>query len=264
MTGERVENGVEASAGENSAAPEIYVAIDNTHGISRASLEAAVMLAEQVKASLLGLVVQDLLLQSVAELPFTTEVVRSTGEERDLFADHLRQRHQQMLSRLRLLFDECALARQVRFRFEVGERKLPVPLPPGRAWGIYVPGSRRSTTGRPAASLGRIKVLFDGSEQARRAVDIVRSLAEAGRCRELMLVNLGGLPASLLNELSQRGIRVYLLNEAVSQQVVLRHIVGGPAVDLVLVPLPLTEGVEQTVLQNTLESSASVGTFLIA
>ncbi|MCK9469941.1 MAG: hypothetical protein M0Q49_11045 [Porticoccaceae bacterium] len=264
MTAERAGNGAETRAASETGTPEIYIAID-AQGISRASLEAAVMVAEQVQAGLLGLFMEDLLLQSVAELPFTTEVVRSTGEERDLFADHLRLRHRQLLDRMRLLFDECALARQVRFRFEVSERKLPIAAPPGQASGIYVPGRRRSgVSQRAGAALSRIKVLYDGSEQSLRAFDLVLSLASAGRCREVMVVNLQSLPARLLTELSQRGVRVYLLNEAPTQQAVLRHIVDGPVADLVLVPLVLAAGVDQTVLQASLENSTSVGTLLVA
>jgi len=263
MTVERAGNGAGVRTADEVGTPEIYVAID-AQGISRASLEAAVMVAEQIKAGLLGLFVEDLLLQSVAELPFTTEVVRSTGEERDLFADHLRLRHRQLLDRMQLLFDECALARQVRFRFEVSERKLPAAVPRGQASGIYVPGRRRGgAQPRHDATLNRIKVLYDGSEQAQRAFELVSSLAGAGRCREVMVVNLQSLPASLLTELSQRGVRAYLLNEAATQQVVLRHILDGPAADLVLVPMSLAEEMDQAVLQASLENSASGGTLLV-
>ncbi len=265
MMVERVDNGEQADKPANGDGPEICVTID-AYGISRASLEAAVTVAEQSKVGLLGLFMEDMLLQSVAELPFTTEVVRSTGEERELFAEGVRLRRQQLLSQVRSLFDECVVARQVRFRFEVSERRVPVTALLERMSGIYVPGRPRNGLSRRlgSATVQRVKLLYDGSEQAKRGVELVISLVGAGHCREVLVASFCSLPASLLTKLSAQGARVYLLNEQKDQQRVLRQIVDGPAADLVLVPFPLVSAVDPLVLQGSLRNSPSQGTLLIS
>src|SRR5690606_621821 len=250
------------SANGEGATPEICIAVD-IRGISRASIEAMVVLAERIQWGLVGLFVEDLLLQQVAELPFTTEVVRSTGEERDLHAPHLRQHSQQLARALRGLFDECALARQVGYRSEVREQRVPVSVLVEQASGLYLPGKRQP--GRPGrAGVRRVKVLTDGGGGAHRALDMVRALVEAGLCREVILVNMGLLPARLPGELSARGARVQLLNEHREQSQVLRHIVDGPEADLVLVPRPLVRGIDERVLQAACDNSASGGTLLVS
>lgn len=259
-TGRAPGNGESASGQPET--PEICVAVD-IRGISRTAVEAMAVLAERIHWGLVGLFVEDLLLQQVAELPFTTEVVRSTGEERGLHAQHLRQRSQQLAGVLRGVFDECALARQVRYRFEVREQRVPVSTPVQQASGLYLVGKRQP--GRPARSgVGRIKLLNDGGEGAQRALDMVQALVEAGLCREVILVNMGLLSARVPGELSARGARVQLLNEHRDEGRVLRHIVDGPEADLVLTPRSLVQGIDERVLQAAFDNSASGATLLVS
>lgn len=237
---------------------EIRVAID-IHGVSRSSLEAMASIAERVKASLVGMFTQDLLLLRVAELPFTTEVVRSTGEERHLHADSLRSSHELLLSRAKGVFEECARSRQLHCRFEIHEQAMLAADQEHRVSGIYLPGNRRRTAGQAQ----RLKVFYDGSAQGQRALDMAQTLVDVGLCRELLLVSVTSLPARVLGDLSSRGARVYLLNEVADQQRVLHHIIDGPAVDLVVVPRILVAGIDDQILRTSLGNSASGGTLLV-
>lgn len=237
---------------------EIRVAID-IHGMSRSSLEAMAFIAERVKASLVGMFTQDLLLLRVAELPFTTEVVRSTGEERHLYADSLRSRHELALSRVKGVLEECARSRQLSCRFEVHEQPALADGQGGQVSGVYLPGNRRRTT----AQAQRLKIFYDGSAEGQRALDMAQTLVDAGLCRELLLVSVTSVPATVLGDLSSRDARVYLLNEVADQQRVLHRIVDGPAVDLVVVPRTLVVGIEDQLLRASLGSSVSGGTLLV-
>lgn len=259
----------------NSADAEIFVAID-MQGISRASLEAVVSIAERVKAGLVGLFIEDLLLQKVAELPFTTEVVKSTGEERELFSERLQHHNQRLLTAVQRLFEECTLARQVRSRFEVREHRVPVAALVNQVSGVYIPANRRlyrqahfhgaySSRGFPSADTSqRVKLLYDDGPQAGRALEMVVALVDAGLCHEVILVNLGSVPTRVLSDLSSHGARVFLVNENRQQQSVLRQIVDGVAVDLVVAPRSLLEGVDEKLLQGVLENSVSGGTLVVS
>ncbi|KJS06360.1 MAG: hypothetical protein VR73_10115 [Gammaproteobacteria bacterium BRH_c0] len=278
MTPESVANSGSNLEPQGGDQGEIFVAID-MQGISRASLEAVVLIAERVKAGLVGLFFQDLLLQKVAELPFTTEVVKSTGEERDLFADRLKSSNERLLNSVRSLFDECTLARQVRSRFEVREHRVPVAALVSHVSGVYIPGRGRrsgtayfrgSTAARfPAADrVQRVKLLYDDGPQSRRALEMVLALVDAGLCREVILVNLGSLPMRVLADLSSHQARVYLHNLHVAsdlkQQSVLRQIADGAVVDLVVTPRCLVENVDESLLQAVLGNSVSGATLVVS
>lgn len=278
MTLERTANPGQNPEIHNGGDGEIFVAID-MQGISRASLEAVVLIAERVKAGLVGLFIQDLLLQKVAELPFTTEVVKSTGEERDLIADRLKSGNERLLNRVRSLFDECTLARQVRSRFEVREQRMPVAALISQVSGVYIPGKGRGsapahfrgavqTRFRAADAVQKVKLLYDDGPQSRRALEMVLALVDAGLCREVILVNLGSLPLQVLADFSARNARVYLQNEhfadELRQQSVLRHIADGAAVDLVVTPRCLVEAVDERLLQAMFGNSASGATLIVS
>lgn len=237
----------------------------NMRGISRATLEAAVRIAERMNTGLLGLFVDDVQLQQVADLPFTTEVIRSTGEERNLYAEHLRHRSRQLAASIQSLFQECARARHVECRFEVRQKRESVKVLMGQGRGLMVPGNpRRGGLPIRPVQASRVKVLFDGSDQALRALDLVQGLIDNGQCRELYLVNMGALNTRVLSDMTGRGVRVYLLNVHRDEPSIVRQLVDGPEADLVIVPRGMAEGISDPVLHQAVENSVSGATLLVA
>ena len=77
---------------ELSTRRSILVPID-IHGINRDALETLVRIARQLDRSLLGLMLEDIRLQRVADLPFATEITLAGCHERNLMRAHLSQRH---------------------------------------------------------------------------------------------------------------------------------------------------------------------------
>ena len=63
----------------------ILVPID-LHGINRSTLETLVRIASLLDRKVLGLLLEDIRLQQVADLPFTTEITLDSGRERILSA----------------------------------------------------------------------------------------------------------------------------------------------------------------------------------
>ena len=97
--------------------PTILVPID-LHGISRNTLETVVRIAQLLDRGLLGLLLEDLRLQRVADLPFTTEITLSGASERSLLRDHLSMRHSQVGSDTRKLLHELTQRERVPLSFE--------------------------------------------------------------------------------------------------------------------------------------------------
>jgi hypothetical protein len=97
--------------------PTILVPID-LHGINRTTLETVVRIAQLLDRGLLGLLLEDLRLQRVADLPFTTEITLSGARERSLLRDHLSMRHSQVGSNTRKLLHELTQRVRVPLSFE--------------------------------------------------------------------------------------------------------------------------------------------------
>lgn len=170
---------------ENHTQATILVPIDN-QGVSPATLELLVHVAQQLDRRLLGLILENPRLQRVAELPFTTEILLGTGVERSLERDHLSRHHSQVAAetRRRLL----ALARQARielsFEEDRGERwnaalaradELDIFMLPRRRWQSAGAHASRS---RPA--IPRLGLLMDGGDLDCRLVTTALALEEAG------------------------------------------------------------------------------------
>lgn len=98
-------------------APTILVPID-LHGVNRTTLETVVRIAQLLDRGLLGLLLEDLRLQRVADLPFTTEITLSGAHERSLLRDHLSMRHSQVGSNTRKLLHELTQRERIPLSFE--------------------------------------------------------------------------------------------------------------------------------------------------
>jgi hypothetical protein len=101
----------------------ILVPID-PHGMHPVVLETIVRIARQLDRNLLGLLLEDIRLLKIADLPFTTEISLNSGQERDLLRDHLLQHHSLINAEIRRQLVDLAARNHVELSFEnaAGER----------------------------------------------------------------------------------------------------------------------------------------------
>ncbi len=162
----------------------ILVPIDN-QGVNSATLELLVRIAQHLDRGLLGLILESPRLQRVAALPFTTEILLGSGQERSLERDHLSRHHSLVAAdtRRRLL----ALARQARieldFEEDRGERwsaaleragDLDIFMLPRRRW--QNPDTPSTRNHHKIRRLG----LLMGGDADHRLVSIALALEQAG------------------------------------------------------------------------------------
>ncbi len=216
---------------------EILVPID-IYGIDQGTLEALVMMAERLGSGLYGLFIQDMLLREVAELPFTTEVVRVTGEERALRSDLLERRSRELVLSVESRFNHYATSRKISCRFDYAEGRCSLNELLERGCDVFFPARRRPG---PVASgdYRRVKLVYDAGPESVRAVDIVHALICNGHTREVVLIATRGVPRELVSGLVEAGVRVYIDYEATAVGGVEQLLFRRPAGDLLLLPRSL-------------------------
>ncbi len=107
-------------------------------------LETIVRIARQLDRNLLGLLLEDIRLLKIADLPFTTEISLNSGQERNLLRDHLSQ-HQSLISAaIRRQLADLAARNRVELSFEnaAGERWTTVMERDGKQ-DIFLPARKR-------------------------------------------------------------------------------------------------------------------------
>lgn len=105
----------------------ILVALDASPS-SLAALEAAVELAADYGAALIGLFVEDVNLVRMAQLPFSRKVVEYNARVRDLELEDLERQLRAQGERARLALAQRATARGVRWSFRVSRGEIPLEV----------------------------------------------------------------------------------------------------------------------------------------
>lgn len=242
---------------------EIWAAID-IRRLNPGALETVVLVAERVRAGVLGLLVEDDLLRQVAELPFATEVVRSTGEERQLYAGGIRAESERLVAAAQQLLGQLSQARQVSCRFDIRREKPLVRTLITQASDIVLtsPAAAHSTI-LHKGTLQRVKLFYDSSEQALRALDMLKGLLQAGLTHVVYLISPQAIPTGLLMELQSLGARVYLIHLAADSQSLLQHLIDGPAANLQLLPASLADAIDDRALQWALENANTQASYVV-
>lgn len=170
---------------ERQATSTILVPIDY-HGISPAALELLVHIAGQLNRRLLGLVLQNPRLQRIAELPFTTEILLASGQERRMERDYLTRRASLVAGDTRRRLLEAAQKARIELTFEDdhGER-WHAALARDGALDLFIPPRQRWHRSLPApagarAPIPRLGVLLTGGATDKRVVATAVALEQAG------------------------------------------------------------------------------------
>lgn len=175
----------------------ILVPIDY-HGVSPATLDMLVRIAGKLNRRLLGLVLESQRLQRVADLPFATEILLGSGQERRLERDPLNRRSSRVADDTRRRLLELARQARIELSFEddhgdrwhaalTREGSLDLFIPPRARW------HRPSTAGGARPLIPRLGILLNGGAMDTRMVATALALEQAGLVGRAFLLS-GGRP----------------------------------------------------------------------
>ncbi len=238
----------------------ILVPID-LHGIHREAMETLVRIARQLDRDLLGLLLEDIRLQQVADLPFTTEIMLLGGGERSLLRDHLSQRHSLVTSDARRLLHELAERDRVRLIFEnaAGQRlhtaleregELDIFFPARQRWHIF--SAQRKVSGPPIRRLG---VMLDHKDQDPHVLATAHALLEAGLVGDVYVISHRPPRSEHLQPLYRPGNRICVQSNLDRGPAAITHLIRQSPYDLLLLPRSCLEGIAPEVLDTALEKS---------
>ena len=239
----------------------ILVPID-LHGINRSTLETLVRIARQLDRKLLGLLLDDVRLRQVADLPFTTEINLNNGQERNLLRDQLLQ-HQNLISAdTRRQLNELAVNHQVELSFEnatgarwtsaVGrEGHLDIFFPARMRWHTKLPDHRAQ-----ANCIRRLGVILANNETDTSIISTAALLSKANLVGDIYLLCKQAPLAEQLHELHRHSHSLRLQkNFSCTPQGVLALIKQSPY-DLLLLPGQCLEDIPGAELEAALDKSS--------
>jgi hypothetical protein len=247
---------------ESAGRRTILVPID-LHGINRGTLETVVRIARQLDQGLLGLLLEDIRLQQVADLPFTTEINLSSGQERSLLRDHLSQRHSLVGADTRRLLNELAERNRVEISFEdaAGSRWLTALERDGHL-DIFFPARQRwnaTTTSYSSrnAVIKRLGVVLPTTQEYSKLIGTTAALIESGLVGDIyVLSNRPPLPEQLHN-LYRPGHQVRVQSNFSCDASSLTQLIRQSPYDLLLLPRTCLQGIAHDKLESALDKSGS-------
>lgn len=240
----------------------ILVPID-LHGITRDNLESLVRIARLLHRGVLGLLLEDIRLQQVAALPFTTEISLGSGQERSLLRDHLSQRHSLVTTDTRRLLNELANRNRVELAFEnaSGTRlhtalerdgKLDIFFPARQRWQLVA--AQRSDQGK---SIRRLGLVLTNTEQGLRVLEAAHHLLEAGLVGQVYVLSEGAPASVLLEPLYRPDSRICVQSNLSNEPATIVRLIRQSAYDLLLLPRHCLLGVASETLDTALDKSAA-------
>jgi hypothetical protein len=240
----------------------IIVPID-LHGINRHTLEVLVRIAHQLDRSLLGLLLEDLRLQRVADLPFTTEITLSGGRERSLLRDHLTQRQSQVSDETRRLLHELANRDRVDLAFEDAagarwhtalerENEGDVFFPARQRWRATSPGRVE----RPGF-IRRLGLVVPGDELPPASLVAAAALLRAGLVGDVYVICRRPLLPEQLQGLFRAGHQVRVQTNFRCDANHLIALILQSHYDLLLLPRECLHNIPAEALDAALDRSGS-------
>jgi hypothetical protein len=238
----------------------ILIPID-LHSINRRSLETLVHLARRLDRGLLALLLEDIRLQQVADLPFTTEITLSGSGERSLQRDHLSVRHNRVINSTRKMLSELAQRNRVELLFEEtsGQRlhcslgrdgEIDVFFPPRHQWLLPATGG-----GSRPLFINRLGVLLTHTEQGRRVLEAAHTLLHSGQVGDVYLLAENEPSAEQRHALSRPGHRLSVQTGFRCDPIALAMLLRRSPYDLLLLPRNCLGGIAYQELDNALETS---------
>jgi hypothetical protein len=245
---------------ESAERRAILVPID-LHGINRGTLETVVRIARHLDQGLLGLLLEDIRLQQVADLPFTTEINLSSGQERSLLRDHLSQRHSLVSADTRRLLNELAQRDQVELRFEdaAGSRWLTALERDGHL-DIFFPARQRWNATKTRYDsrnvfIKRLGIVLPETQSHAKLIGTAATLIASGLVGDIyVLSNRPPLPEQL-HDLYRPGHQVRLQSNFSCDAGSLTQLIRQSPYDLLLLPRTCLQCIAHDELESALDKS---------
>lgn len=243
---------------ELAAARCILVPID-LHGISRDNLETLVRIARLLDRHLLGLLLEDIRLQQVAELPFATEITLSGGRERSLLRDHLSRHHHLVSTDTRRLLNDLAQRNRVELSFEnAAGSRLHTALERGDQLDIFFPARQRwqlvaASRPAPGKAIRRLGIVLARTGQDHKVMEVARLLQQAGLVAEIYVISPGPLDRAQLDRLYRPGSRICVQANLRSDPATIIQLIRQSSYDLLLLPGDCLRGIAPEALETALD-----------
>lgn len=236
----------------------ILVPID-LYGVNLAALETLVRIARQLDRKLLGLLLEDIRLQQVADLPFTTEISISNAQEKSLLRDHLSQRHSLISTQTRRRLNELASSNQVELSFEdAAGARLPTVLERAGHLDIFLPARQRWHASPPRVPgrqnpIRRLGVVLGETPVNSTVIDTAAALVQADLAGDVyLLVKNSPLPEQL-HALYRLGHQVRLQLDFTPTPQNLTALILRSPYDLLLLPREVLRDIPQAELEAALD-----------
>jgi hypothetical protein len=244
---------------EQGGLPAILVPID-LYGINSSTLEILVGIAHKLQRNVVGLILEDILLQRVASLPFTTEIILSSGRERSLLPASLSQRHNKIAEDTCRRMQDYASSKRVELAFDYSTgSRLFCALERNGQTDIFFPAraaARKRHIGSRSGIAVACLVLGDRGYDA-KTIAVARALASTSLVRDIYLLGSDKPPVELVRELRASGKRAIWQYIGSSPAEVIPAMIRNSVYDLLVLPHEAVAAIAPPVLDVALENSAS-------
>lgn len=238
----------------------ILVPID-FYGISPRAMDTLIRIARRLDRNLLGVVLENRLLQRVAELPFTTEILLSTGTERSLERDHLHRYHSRVAGETTRRLHELAERDKIKLAFESeeGDRWHCVLTRQGEM-DVFIPArdrwlQRPATTDRNHHLITRLGLVLTGGQSDQKTLAAATALAEAGLVGSLYLLSNGAPDPGIHAAFARCGCHVHLQSHFRADPTSVASLIRRSPYDLLLLPRDCLSGVRPAALGAGLDDT---------
>lgn len=239
----------------------IVVPID-LHAVNRHALQILVHIARQLDRNLLGLLLEDIRLQQIADLPFTTEITLNSGLERRLLRDHLSQHQTRISTEIRRQLHELAATNQVELRFEnaAGARWSAVWERDGNQ-DIFLPARKRWNTLLPTHPIKtnlvkRLGVVLANDVTDASIISVAGSLARTNLVGDIYVLSKQTPPPEKLHNLYHRGHQVRLHTNFSCTASEMLALISRSPYDLLILPGQCLQNIPGADLETALDEAS--------
>ncbi|WP_455365141.1 hypothetical protein [Kaarinaea lacus] len=171
---------------------QVLLALDAaSHNID--ALETAINLASQLHAELIGLFIEDMDLLRSANLPFASEIVATSGEERTISADYIERALRAWSSQVQAQLAREAQKANIKCTFRtVHNRRIETLISETGESNLLIISHSRQQLIAPLTKSDVVYLLFDGSTEAHHGVAIVSEMAVKGLKHVVLIDSCSG------------------------------------------------------------------------
>jgi hypothetical protein len=171
---------------------QILLALDAaSHNVD--ALQTAISLASQLQAELIGLFIEDMDLLRSANLPFASEIVAESGEERLITTDYIERALRAWSTQVQAQLTREARKANIKCTFRtVHNRRIETLLSETGESNLLIISHSRHQLFTPIRKSDVVYLLFDGSSEAHHGVAIASEMALKGLQHVVLIDSCSG------------------------------------------------------------------------